>query len=680
MKRFFSTAAFLALLTNTAPAQTYSLDWSAITSGAGTLTHGGYSLDGSIGDTSAGPSSNSQGYSLAGGFVAGGAPSALPKWVLRATNGPPARYANAMTYDSARGVTVMYGGGQVVPNVGYVGFGEVWEWNGAQWNQRTTYASSNAWHQDINGYWRENYNDTPAARLQHAMAYDSRRGRVVMFGGRGAGPDGGDYAFGDTWEWDGLRWYSRATNGPPAQFDHHMAYDESRGVTVLYGGFGASAALVWEWDGSKWASVSPTNGPVTSYYQDAGSMDYDSSLGQVFFGPATDGASLSFFFSWDGQQWQSRGTGFSAATYPAPNGAMVFDNSRQRSFYFGGRNNGFNDGWGGNTSAFYNARDGWSQVNDAATTSSFTSQDLPNPTDLAAKFSAQGSPLSSFLWNQFSNTTQVVLTNPASTSDQITAALVPDLNRIIKGNSIYDSARFANVVLSTETTIFQSINPVGTDLVRFNRLLLEDAYPSDMRRSPSTPTGRHYHAMAFDSARHVVVLEGGLYAYPSLIGNETWELLSPDELVIEQQPLSEFRHPGESALFTVGARSRTGAVLSYQWFFGAQPLNDGGRISGAHAASLQIAGVVLGDAGLYQVRVSDELGTVDSLPARLSLDPNLQIFKIKVFSLLWGLPNQVLQQSDVLTGNWSVVPGATSPFNVSGSGPGKFFRLGQIGP
>lgn len=677
-KKSFLSAG-LALAAITAPGQTYTIDWSAVTGGGATLTSGGYSLDGSIGQPIAGLGASAQGYSLDSGFESGSAPAITAQWVLRATNGPPARYADAMAYDSARGVTVLYGGGTVVPNVGYVGFGEVWEWNGTQWRQRTTYYSSNAWHQIAGGYWQEIYSDTPASRLQHAMAYDSRRGRVVMFGGRGAGPENGDFMFNDTWEWDGIRWHFRTTNGPPAQFGHHMAYDENRGVTVCYGGFGASPGQVWEWDGTQWTSIAPTNGPNT-YTQDAGSMTYDETLGKVLFGPSQDGFTLRFFWSWDGQQWTSQSYGFSDSLYAPAYGAMVFDEYRARAFYFGGSQNGNNLSYGGSYSAFHTPAGGWFQIADGARTSAFTPADFSSPSALAATLSSQGDPVSAFLWNQFSNTTQAVLSDPGSSSDQLTAALVPALNTIINGASIYDSNRFAGVVFSAETAVFQAINPFGQDLVRLNRLMLEDAYPTTVRHSPSTPTGRQHHAMCYDSARHVTVLFGGLYTWPSLVGNETWELSTPDELIIEQQPLSQFQQPGGTAVFNVAARSPSGMPLSYQWFLGTQPLADSGSISGTHSASLQILGVTEPNAGQYYVQVSDAQGSVNSLPAWLSLNQNLQILKVRSLSLLWGASNAVLQQADApLPGLWNVVPGATSPFDISGFGPGSFFRLAPAG-
>jgi hypothetical protein len=73
---------------------------------------------------------------------------------------------------------------------------------------------------------------------------------------------------------------------------------------------------------------------------------------------------------------------------------------------------------------------------------------------------------------------------------------------------------------------------------------------------------------------------------------------------------------------------------------------------------------------------------VNSLPAWLSLSPDLQILKVRSsLSLLWGASNAVLQQADApLPGLWNVVPGATSPFGISGFGPGSFFRLAPAGP
>ena len=91
------------------------------------------------------------------------------------------------------------------------------------------------------------------------MAFDSRREVTVMFG---AG--NGDRK---TWEFDGERWASRTTpNSPSARGEHGMAYDEDRGVVVLFGGRDSSGDLedTWEYDGNDWTLKSPATAPAPS--------------------------------------------------------------------------------------------------------------------------------------------------------------------------------------------------------------------------------------------------------------------------------------------------------------------------------------------------------------------------------------------------------------------------------
>lgn len=49
-------------------------------------------------------------------------------------------------------------------------------------------------------------------RNAHALAYDSTRGRVVLFGGADASK-----VRGDTWEWDGNSWSQVSSAGPAPQ-------------------------------------------------------------------------------------------------------------------------------------------------------------------------------------------------------------------------------------------------------------------------------------------------------------------------------------------------------------------------------------------------------------------------------------------------------------------------------
>jgi len=134
-----------------------------------------------------------------------------------------------MAYDSARGVTLLFGGA-----AGGTYDGETWEWDGTSWTLRSS--------------------SGPEPRVYHAMAYDSTRGVTVLFGGRGAGG-----RYGDTWEWDGTSWTHRSSSGPSARNATAMTYDSVRGVTVLFGGQEPGYDYDDEtWEGTGWYSLDLT--------------------------------------------------------------------------------------------------------------------------------------------------------------------------------------------------------------------------------------------------------------------------------------------------------------------------------------------------------------------------------------------------------------------------------------
>lgn len=102
--------------------------------------------------------------------------------------------------------------------------------------------------------WREVATDGPSARNSPAMAYDEGRGVTVLFGG-----DDARGARGDTWEWNGRAWRSVAAAGagPAARTNARLAYDPKRGAVVLQGGFAGSRVFgdAWQWDGTTWSLV-----------------------------------------------------------------------------------------------------------------------------------------------------------------------------------------------------------------------------------------------------------------------------------------------------------------------------------------------------------------------------------------------------------------------------------------
>jgi hypothetical protein len=164
-------------------------------------------------------------------------------WTERAVSGPSPSLLSehAMTFDTTRGVTVLFGG----YDRDNVSTGETWEWNGTLWTQRA-----------VSG---------PSGRGGHAMAYDSARGVTVLFGGTSGS--------GETWEWNGTEWTLRAAGAvaPSGRLFHAMAYDSARGLTVLVGGVASALTPgeTWEWNGNVWTERVFSPGPPFTRYEHA---------------------------------------------------------------------------------------------------------------------------------------------------------------------------------------------------------------------------------------------------------------------------------------------------------------------------------------------------------------------------------------------------------------------------
>jgi hypothetical protein len=270
---------------------------------------------------------------LFGGFSPGGAPWGTfhndtwewdgTDWVQRSPSGPPfQRMYHAMAYDGARGVTVLFGGWALLDSYHEVYMQDTWEWDGTSWVERSP------------------SNDPPARRKDHAMAYDSARGVVVLFGGYYTDYQW-EYYWEDTWEWDGTSWVQPGPVGHPLPRTYHaMAYDSTQGVVVLFGGKDREDNALddtWEWDGTSWVQRSPASHPPARFYH---AMAYDSTRGVVvLFGGGAWGDWLDDTWEWDGTDWVER----SPASHPSARSvhAMAYDSARGVVVLFGG------EGWDG---------------------------------------------------------------------------------------------------------------------------------------------------------------------------------------------------------------------------------------------------------------------------------------------------------------------------------------------
>lgn len=161
-----------------------------------------------------------------------------------------------MAYDGARSEMVAHSGDQT------------WTYDGSTWTAVAT---------------------TPPTSVRDSdAAYDARRERIVRFGGYTDGS--GDSEIADTWEWDGTSW-TLATPGasPSPRGGHAMAYDSERGVVVLFGGY--DHRETWEYDGATWIQRVTPSAPDGSW---GNGMVYDSARRRTAF-YASDGRIWEYF-------------------------------------------------------------------------------------------------------------------------------------------------------------------------------------------------------------------------------------------------------------------------------------------------------------------------------------------------------------------------------------------------
>jgi hypothetical protein len=370
---------------------------------------------------------------------------------------PSARGATAMVYDSARGVTVLFGGVH-----GSTLYGDTWEWNGTNWIQMFPMTS-------------------PPAREWDQMAYDSARGVTVLFGGGGLT---------DTWEWNGTNWTQRLpAASPPIRNYFAMTYDSARGVTVLFGGQGGPPnydALndTWEWDGTNWSQQMPAASPPGGPYP---LMVYDSTRQvNVLFGEDSGET-----WEWDGTNWTQQ-TPVASPSNRAGQG-MTYDSARGVMIVFGGLGISANalqsDTWewpicttaneadGGGADAAVDAgqlvnggMDGGAEDDGGSMT------DAGNEAD-AGQRDAGGPDGSAFNWSKIVPTT------------------VPP-------------PRYGHAM------VFDSMRGVTVMFGGYDTDVLNDTWEWDgsnwAQLMPMTnPPGRYQHALAFDSQRGVTVLFGG---------------------------------------------------------------------------------------------------------------------------------------------------------------------------
>lgn len=144
-----------------------------------------------------------------------------------ASGGPSSRSYFALSHDSTRRRTVLFGGQE--PD-GLIQ-DDTWEWSGTAWTRVAT--------------------SGPPARTNAKMVFDPVRAKTVLAAGRSL------FALTDTWEWNGRQWDKRNPVTPiPVMIAHVMAYEPTRMRTVVI-----HAGSTLEWNGSNWLDGGP--GPTS---------------------------------------------------------------------------------------------------------------------------------------------------------------------------------------------------------------------------------------------------------------------------------------------------------------------------------------------------------------------------------------------------------------------------------
>ena len=230
--------------------------------------------------------------------------SSTSTWTQRATTGPAARSYSCMVFDTARSVTVLFGG-----YISGTQQGDTWEWDGTTWTRRFPTTS-------------------PSARWFYGCWFDQVRGKVNIFGGSTVAGT----VIGDVWEYDGTTWSQRTLSGGPASSQHSVAYDPTRQRMVLFGGYNPMIPNVGTWElGTTWMQMSPANPPSGTY---GASVAFDPPSGRVVMvgGISTTAPPAANSWSYDGSSW----TTLSSNIGPRSHGGMVFDSVRGKLIHYGG--------------------------------------------------------------------------------------------------------------------------------------------------------------------------------------------------------------------------------------------------------------------------------------------------------------------------------------------------------
>ncbi|MES2708651.1 MAG: hypothetical protein V4726_18800 [Verrucomicrobiota bacterium] len=488
-------------------------------------------------------------------------PGELPYITLQDAGNIPRLTDAAMAYDSRRGVTVVFGGlaRGTLPGSAQTGnfiSDQTWEWDGLAWLLRRPPVS-------------------PPPLDQAGMVFDATRGRMVLFGGRKYTGTASGSVFSlsnETWEYDGLNWTRPLPQiSPPPNTRMSLCHDPARGETLLIGGdifpYPERHAL-WAWNGLNWTRreapmpYRSATGAVEMYGQNA--MAFDENRGvAVLFGSFSGSNADYDVLEWDGSHWRA------ISPEAAPAGETP-----PRSTATG--------------TAFY---DPWRQLTGVAGGVSLTNE---------------------------------------------------------KSLRYWDGIRWTG-----DSTAIR--DELGTH-----------AWAAHERQPGSRNT------VVFDRARRALVWhDAPAYDFSA---RQTRELHFTSVPKILRLPPVHSGLPGGAVSLRAIAAGRT--PFTWRWSRDA-PLSDSGRVTGSAASALGLTLLTGADAGAYSVSAGNALGGA-AASTDLTLESGLQVSGLQDgsgFWISWPGAAAALQAAETPAGPWLPMPGAVSPIRIPALEPRAFFRL-----
>lgn len=185
------------------------------------------------------------------------------------------------------------------------------------------------------GIWHERiFPDGPQIDRNFSVAYDSSRGVTVLFGAN----YGGNPPLPQTWEYDGTTWQRMSPpRSPSARQDASMTYDSEGQRIVLFGGReiypGGQVYQrdTWSYDGMTWSRIHTAHAPIST-----GPMVFQPDRHRIIMSTSrgVDATQENEFWQFDGLDWKP----FVAPDGPCDrrDGNLVYNSTDRYFLFFGG--------------------------------------------------------------------------------------------------------------------------------------------------------------------------------------------------------------------------------------------------------------------------------------------------------------------------------------------------------